>query len=60
MLPQRNTTTGPYALEIGSLEGNVLPEPVDIPVDEAAPVGSQVMDAIGQLVSALNHNWVAR
>jgi hypothetical protein len=33
---------------------------VDIPIDEATLLGSQVMDAIGQLVSALDHDRVAR
>jgi hypothetical protein len=33
---------------------------MDIPIDEATLPGSQVMDAIGQLVSALDRDWVAR
>ena len=33
---------------------------MDIPVYEAATLGSQVMDAIGQLVSALERDKVAR
>jgi hypothetical protein len=45
-------------LEIG--EGSVHTEPVDIPIDEATLLGSQVMDAIGQLVSALNRDRVTR
>jgi hypothetical protein len=45
-------------LEIG--EGSVHPESVDIPVDEATLPGSQVMDAIGQLVSAIDCDRVAR
>jgi hypothetical protein len=60
MLPQRNPTTGPNALEIGSPEGNVHLEPVDILTYETATPGSQVMDAIGQLVSALDCDRVAR
>jgi hypothetical protein len=47
-------------LEIGSPEGNVHPEPVDILVDEATPLGSQVMDTIGLLVLAFDHDRVAR
>jgi hypothetical protein len=58
MLPQRNPTTGPNTLEIG--EGSVHPELVDIPIDEVTLLGSQVMDVIGQLVSALDHDRVAR
>jgi hypothetical protein len=60
MSPQRNLATGPNALEIKSLEGNVHPEPMVIPVYEVAPLGCQVMDAIGQLVSALHCYRVAR
>jgi hypothetical protein len=33
---------------------------VDIPIDEVTLPGSQVMDAIGQLVSALDRDKVAR
>jgi hypothetical protein len=58
MLPRRNPATRPNALEIG--EGSVHPEFVDIPVDEAMLPGSQVMDAIGQLVSTLDRDRVAR
>jgi hypothetical protein len=58
MLPRRNPTTGPNTLEIG--EESVHPEPVDIPVGEATLPRSQVMEAIGQLVSAINHDRVAR
>jgi hypothetical protein len=58
MPPRRNPTTGPNALEIG--EGSVHPEPVDIPVEEATLPGSQVMEAIGQLVSAIDRDRVAR
>ena len=47
-------------LEIGSPEENVHPKPEDILVYEAAPSGSQVMDVIGQLVSALYHDRVTR
>ena len=45
---------------IGGLEGSVHLEPVDIPMYETAPLGSQVMDAISQLVSALDHDRLAR
>ena len=45
-------------MEIG--EGSVQPEPVDIPIDEATLPGSQVMDAIGQLVSALDRDKNAK
>jgi hypothetical protein len=58
MPPRRNPATGPNALEIG--EGSVHPEPVDIPVEEATLPGSQVMEAIGQLVSAINRDRVVR
>jgi hypothetical protein len=58
MPPRRNPTTEPNALEIG--DGNIHPEPVDIPVDETTLPGSQVMGAISQLVSALDCNRVAR
>jgi hypothetical protein len=58
MPPLRNPKTGPNALEIG--KGSVHPEPVDIPIDEATLPGRQVMDVIGQLVSALDHDRVAR
>ena len=58
MPPRRNPTTGPNALEIG--DGSVHPEPMDIPIDEATLPGSQVMDAIGQLVSALDRDRIAR
>ena len=57
---QKNPATGPNALEIESPEGNGHPELVDIPMYEAAPQGSQVMDAIGQLVLALDHDRLAR
>jgi hypothetical protein len=33
---------------------------MDIPIDEAALLGSQVMDTIGQLVSALDRDSFAR
>jgi hypothetical protein len=33
---------------------------VDIPIDEVTLLGSQVMDAIGQLVSALDRDSVTR
>jgi hypothetical protein len=61
MLPLEGTLQpGSNALEIGGPEGSVHPEPVDIPIDEAMLPGSQVMDVIGQLVSALDHDRVAR
>jgi hypothetical protein len=60
MPPQRNLAIGPNTLEIGSLKGNVHPEPMDIPIYEIAPPGSQVMDMIGQLVSALDRDRLAR
>ena len=60
MTPQRNPTTEPNALEIRSPKGNVHPKPVDILVDEVAPLESQVMDVISQLVSALDCYRVAR
>jgi hypothetical protein len=55
---QRNPTIRPKALEIG--EGNVHPEPVDIPIEEATLPKSQVMEAIGQLVSAIDRDKVVR
>jgi hypothetical protein len=58
MPPRRNPATGPNELEIG--EGSVHPKPMDIPVNEAPFLGSQVMDTIGQLVSAIDRDWVAR
>jgi hypothetical protein len=58
MPPRTNPATGPNALEIG--EGSVHPEFVDIPIDKTTLLGSQVMEAIGQLVSAINHDRVAR
>jgi hypothetical protein len=45
MSPRRNSAIGPNALEIE--EGSVHSEPVDIPVEEATLLGSQVMEAIG-------------
>jgi hypothetical protein len=60
MLLRKNPTTGPNVLEIGSPEGNVHLELVDIPTCETTPLGSQVMDVIGQLVLALDRNRVAR
>jgi hypothetical protein len=41
-------------------EGSAHPESVDIPIDKATPPGSQVMDAIGQLVLAIDHDRIAR
>jgi hypothetical protein len=58
MPPRRNPATGPNALDIG--EGSVHLEPVDIPVEESTLPGSQVMEAIGQLVSAIDRDRVAR
>jgi hypothetical protein len=58
MPPRRNPTTRSNALEIG--EGSVHLEPVDIPIDEAILPGSQVMNAIGQLASAIDCDRVAR
>jgi hypothetical protein len=58
MPPRRNHATGTNALEIG--EGSVHLEPMDIPVEEATLPRSQVMEAIGQLVSAIDHDKVAR
>ena len=60
MLPRRNPVTRPKALEIESPKGNVHPELVDILVCEAIPPVSQVTNAIGQLVSALDRNKVKR
>jgi hypothetical protein len=60
MSPRRNPATRPNALEIKSPEGNVRPEPMVIPVYEVVPQGHQVMDLIGQLVSALDCYRVAR
>jgi hypothetical protein len=58
MPPQRNPATRPNALEIG--DGSVHPELVDILVNEATLLGSQVMEAIGQLVSAIDRDRIAR
>ena len=58
MPSQRSPTTGPNALEIG--DGSVHLKPVDIPIDEATLLGSQVMDAIGQLVLALDCDRIMR
>jgi hypothetical protein len=60
MLPQRNPATRLNPLKIRVLEGDVYLEPMDIPIAEVMLPGSQVMDAIGQLVSALYHDRVAR
>ena len=60
MPPRRNPATRPNTLEIRSLEGNVHLELVDSPIYEAAPLEHHVMDVIGQLVSALDHDRVAR
>jgi hypothetical protein len=58
MPPRRNPAIGPNTLEI--IEGSVHHEPVDIPTDEASLPESQVIDAIGLLVSALDRDRVAR
>ena len=58
MSPRRNPATGPNALEIG--DGSVHLEPVDIPIDEATLLGSQVMDAIGHLVLTLDRDRITR
>ena len=60
MPPRRNLATGPNALEIESPKENVQPEPMDILVYKATTLGSQMIDAIGQLVSALDLDRVAR
>jgi hypothetical protein len=61
MLSRRNRATGPNALEIRNPEDEVHPEPVDIPFYEASPPRrGQTMDAISQLVSALERDRVAR
>ena len=58
MPPRRNPATGSNALEIR--DGSVHPEAVDILVDEATLLGSQVMDVIGKLVSALDHDRIVK
>jgi hypothetical protein len=58
MPPRGNLAIRPNALEIE--EGSVHSEPVDIPVEEATLPGSQVMEAIGQLVLAIDRDRVAR
>jgi hypothetical protein len=59
MQARKNPATGPNALKIG--DRSVDLEPVDIPIDEATlPAGSQVIDVIGQLVSAKDHDRIAR
>jgi hypothetical protein len=58
MPPRRNPATRPNALEID--DGSVHPELVDIPIDEVTLPGSQVMEAIGQLVSAIDRDRIAR
>jgi hypothetical protein len=58
MPPRRNPATGPNVLDNG--EGSVHPKLVDIPVEESILPGSQVMEAIGQLVSAIDRERVAR
>jgi hypothetical protein len=60
MPPRRNPATEPNALEIKIPEGNVHHEPMDIPVYKAVPPRNQVMDAIGQLVLALDRDKAAR
>jgi hypothetical protein len=46
------------ALEIG--DGSVHPESIDILIDKATLPGSQVMEAIGQLVSTIDRDRVTR
>ena len=58
MPPKKNPTTEPKVLEIR--KGTVHPKLVDIPIDEAKLLGSQVMDAIGLLVLALYHDRIVR
>jgi hypothetical protein len=58
MPPQRNPATRSNVLEIKN--GSVHPEPMDIPIDEATLSGSQVIDAIRQLVLAIDHDRVTR
>ena len=58
MSPRRNQATGPNALEIG--DESVHPKPINIPIDEATLPRSQVMDAIGQLISTLDRDRIAR
>jgi hypothetical protein len=41
-------------------EGSVHLESVGIPIDEVMLPGSQVMDTVGQLVSTIDHDWIAR
>jgi hypothetical protein len=61
MPPRRNRATRPNVLEIRNPEDDIHPEPVDIPVYKAAPPGrDQTMDAISQLMSALDCDRVAR
>jgi hypothetical protein len=58
MQARKNPATRPNALKIG--DRSVDLEPMDIPIDEATLPGSQVMDAIGQLVSAKDCDRIAR
>jgi hypothetical protein len=58
MPPRRNLAIGPNALDIG--EGSVHQEPVDIPIEKSTLPGSQVMEAIGQLVLVIDRDRVAR
>jgi hypothetical protein len=58
MPSRRNPATRPNALEIG--EGSVRTKLVDIPIEEAMLLGSQVMEVIGQLVLAIDRDRVAR
>ena len=58
MPPRRNLTTKPNALEIR--ERRVHPKLVDIPINEATRPGSHVIDTIGQIVSALDRDKIAR
>jgi hypothetical protein len=61
MPPRRNRATRPNTLEIKNPEDDAYLEPVDIPVYEAPPPQrDQTMDAISQLVSALDRDRMAR
>ena len=61
MPPRRNPVTRPNALAIGNVEDDIHLEPMDISVYKVVRPGKeQVMDAIGQLVLALDCNRVVR
>jgi hypothetical protein len=55
---RRDLATGPNTLEID--DGSVHPKPMDILINEATLPGSQVMDAIGQLISAIDRDRIVR